>query len=95
MAVNANDIRWVAHLARLEIAETELDHFTEQFNQILTYVDQLKSVNTQGVEPLAHALPIHNVFREDTPVPSLGRDQALANAPDRKGDFYGVPAVLD
>ncbi len=95
MAVNANDIRWVAHLARLEFAESELDHFTEQFNDILKYVDQLKSVKTDGVEPLAHAQPIHNVFRDDTVTTSLSRDDALANAPDRRGEFYGVPAVLE
>lgn len=95
MAVNANDIRWVAHLARLEFAEEELVRFTDQFNDILQYVDQLKGVDTEGVEPLAHALPIHNVFRDDEPLPSLSRDEALANAPDRRGEFYGVPAVLD
>ena len=95
MAVNANDIRWVAHLARLEFAETELEHFTGQFNEILKYVDQLRSVNTDGVEPLAHALPIHNVFRDDTITTSLTCDEALANAPDRRGEFYGVPAVLE
>ena len=58
-------------------------------------MDQLKSVNTDGVEPLAHALPIHNVFRADETKPSLTADEALANAPDRRGDFYAVPAVLD
>ena len=94
MAVSANDIRWVAHLARLEFAESELAHFTEQFNEILKYVDQLKSVNSEGIEPLAHALPIHNVFRDDVVTASLNRDDALANAPDRRGEFYGVPAVL-
>ena len=64
MAVSANDIRWVAHLARLEFAEEELVRFTDQFNDILLYVDQLRGVNTEGVEPLAHALPIHNIFRD-------------------------------
>lgn len=95
MAVNANDIRWVAHLARLEFTEEELVTFTGQFNDILQYVDQLKSVNTDGVEPLAHALPIHNVFRDDEPRPSLARDEALANAPKRQDEFYSVPAVLE
>ena len=95
MAVSANDIRWVAHLARLEFAEAELEHFTEQFNEILKYVDQLKSVKTDGIDPLAHALPIHNVFRDDVVTESLTRDEALANAPDRRNEFYGVPAVLE
>jgi aspartyl-tRNA(Asn)/glutamyl-tRNA(Gln) amidotransferase subunit C len=95
MAVDAEDIRWVAHLARLEFDESEIGLFTEQFNNILSYVDQLKAVDTTGVEPLAHALPDHNVFREDTATPSLSLDEALLNAPARKGDLYSVPAVLD
>ena len=95
MAVDAEDIRWVAHLARLEFDESEIGLFTEQFNNILSYVDQLKAVNTTGVEPLAHALPDHNVFREDNATPSLSVDEALLNAPARKNNFYSVPAVLD
>ena len=95
MAVDAEQIRWVAHLARLEFDESELGLFTEQFNSILAYVDQLKAVDTTGVQPLAHALPDHNVFREDEPADSLSREEALLNAPARKGEFYSVPAVLD
>ncbi len=95
MAVDADKIRWVAHLARLEFAESDLEHFTQQFNEILKYVDQLQSVNVDGVEPLAHALPIHNVFRDDTVAASLPLEEALQNAPDRRGEYYGVPAVLD
>lgn len=95
MAVDAEKIRWVAHLARLDFAESDLEHFTQQFNDILKYVDQLQSVNVDGVEPLAHALPIHNVFRDDTVANSLPLEEALQNAPSRRGEFYGVPAVLD
>jgi aspartyl-tRNA(Asn)/glutamyl-tRNA(Gln) amidotransferase subunit C len=95
MAVDADKIRWVAHLARLDFAESDIEHFTQQFNDILKYVDQLQSVPVEGVEPLAHALPIHNVFRDDVVAASLPLDEALANAPARKGEFYSVPAVLD
>lgn len=95
MAVSANDIRWVAHLARLEFAESDIEHFTEQFNNILKYVDQLKSVDTSGIEPLAHALPFTNVFREDRVELSLTQDQALSNAPSRHGEYFSVPAVLE
>ena len=62
---------------------------------VLDYMQQLQAVNTDGVEPLAHPLPVQNIFRDDEPVPSLPVDEALANAPRRIGDFYGVPAVLD
>jgi aspartyl-tRNA(Asn)/glutamyl-tRNA(Gln) amidotransferase subunit C len=68
---------------------------TRQLSAIVDYVAQLQAVNTDGVEPLAHALPVHNVFRDDEPRPSLPVEEALANAPDRQGDFYGVPAVLE
>ncbi len=95
MALTGDQVRWVAHLARLEFTPEELDLFTDQLSKIVDYVNQLQQINTDGVEPLSHALPIHNVFRPDEVKPSLSKDEALANAPDRKGDFYGVPAVLD
>jgi aspartyl-tRNA(Asn)/glutamyl-tRNA(Gln) amidotransferase subunit C len=95
MALTGDQVRWVAHLARLEFAPDELAVFTEQLSRIVDYVNQLQAINTEGVEPLNHALPIRNVFRPDEPTPSLSVDDALSNAPDRKGDFYSVPAVLD
>jgi aspartyl-tRNA(Asn)/glutamyl-tRNA(Gln) amidotransferase subunit C len=95
MSLTADEVRWVAHLARLELSDAELAAMTPQLAAILDYVGHLQQVDTTGVEPLAHPLPIHNVFREDEPAPCLSVDAALANAPDRQGDFYGVPAVFD
>jgi len=95
MSLTADQVRWVAHLARLELSDPELATMTRQLSSILDYVDLLQQVNTDGVEPLAHPLPIHNVFRDDEPQPSLPVADALANAPDRHGDFYGIPAVLE
>lgn len=95
MALTAEQVRWVAHLARLELTDAEVETMTRQLSSIVDYVNQLQEVNTDGVEPLAHALDLHNVFRADEPAPSLPVAAALANAPDRRGDFYGVPAVLD
>jgi aspartyl-tRNA(Asn)/glutamyl-tRNA(Gln) amidotransferase subunit C len=95
MSLTAEQVRWVAHLARLELSEAELETMTPQLSAIVDYVQQLQQVNTEGVEPLAHALELHNAFRADEPAPSLPVDVALANAPQRQGDFYGVPAVLD
>ena len=94
MELTIERIRWVAHLARLELSDAELDTMTRQLTAVIDYVNQLQKVDTEGVEPLAHPLVISNVFREDEPVPSLPLDSALANAPDRRGDFYGVPSVL-
>jgi aspartyl-tRNA(Asn)/glutamyl-tRNA(Gln) amidotransferase subunit C len=79
----------------LELTEAELQTLTPQLSAIVDYVDQLRQVNTEGVEPLAHPLPVQNVFRADEPAPSLAVEEALANAPARQGDFYRVPAVLD
>ena len=95
MSLNAHAVRWVAHLARLELSDAELAALTRQLSAILDYVEQLRDVPTDGVEPLAHPLAVHNVFRDDKPTPSLPVDAALANAPQRQGDFYSVPAVLD
>jgi aspartyl-tRNA(Asn)/glutamyl-tRNA(Gln) amidotransferase subunit C len=95
MSLTADEVRWVAHLARLELNEAELEQMTRQLGAILDYVNQLQQVRTDAVEPLAHPLPIQNVFRNDEPAPSLTVDAALANAPDRRGNFYGVPAVLE
>jgi aspartyl-tRNA(Asn)/glutamyl-tRNA(Gln) amidotransferase subunit C len=100
VSLSAEQVRWVAHLARLDLTEDELRTMTPQLAAIVAYVDLLAQVNTEGVEPLAHALPIHNVFRDDELAPSLPTDAALSNAPDRRTDargqqFYGVPAVLE
>ena len=100
MSLSVEQVAWVAHLARLELTNEELATMTGQLNSIVDYVAQLQKVDTEGVEPMAHALPVHNVFREDEPAPSLPPEEALANAPDHritpKGEhFYGVPAVFD
>jgi aspartyl-tRNA(Asn)/glutamyl-tRNA(Gln) amidotransferase subunit C len=95
MSLTAHDVQWVAHLARLQLSEAELETMTRQLSAIVDYVDQLKQVNTDGVEPMAHALAVRNIFRDDEPFPSLPIADALSNAPQRRGDFYGVPAVLE
>jgi aspartyl-tRNA(Asn)/glutamyl-tRNA(Gln) amidotransferase subunit C len=95
MSLSLDDVRWVAHLARLDLSDAELARLAQQLGTILDYVNQLAQVNTEGVEPLAHPLPLQNVFRTDLPAPSLPVNEALANAPARHGDFYAVPPVLD
>ncbi len=95
MSLTLTEVKKVASLARLELSEADLVQMVDQLNRILSYVDQLASVNTDGIEPLAHPLPVHNVFRDDVPAPSLSVDAALQNAPNRLGEFFGVPAVFD
>ena len=95
MSLSPEQVSWVAHLARLELSPADRDLMARQLSAILDYMDQLKQVNTDGVEPLAHPLPVQNVFRPDEPAPSLTPDEALRNAPVRHGDYFGVPAVFD
>ena len=90
-----DQVRQIAHLARLELTEAELVVLAPQLGAIVDYMAQLQQVPTDGVEPLAHALPIQNVFRDDEPADSLPVDEALANAPARRGPYYAVPAVLE
>ena len=90
-----DQVQKVAKLARLDLAGPDLARMQTQLSNILDYVDQLQAIPTEGVEPLAHPLPVHNVFRDDVPVLSLKPDEALQNAPVRYGDFFGVPAVFE
>jgi aspartyl-tRNA(Asn)/glutamyl-tRNA(Gln) amidotransferase subunit C len=92
--ITIDDARHVAKLARLALDESHLQRLTGQLESILEYVNKLQQVNTAGVEPLAHALPLHNVFREDVVEPSLPLDKVLQNAPESEGPFFKVPKVL-
>lgn len=101
MSVSIEEVQQVASLARLEIADEDLEPMARQLSAILDYVAQLQQINTDEVEPLAHPLDIHNVFRADALTPSLPYAEALANAPVqrnapvRDGAYFSVPAVLD
>jgi aspartyl-tRNA(Asn)/glutamyl-tRNA(Gln) amidotransferase subunit C len=94
MSLSAEEVRKVADLARLELSEADIETMARQLSAVVEYINQLQQVNTDGVEPLAHALDLHDVFRDDVPGKSLSEDEALANAPARKDNFYGVPAVF-
>jgi aspartyl-tRNA(Asn)/glutamyl-tRNA(Gln) amidotransferase subunit C len=94
MALTRADVEKVALLARLRLTEAELGTMTEQLTQIVGYVDQLAEVDTEGVEPMAHAVEVTNVFADDVVAPSLPREAALANAPRQNGRGYLVPPVL-
>ncbi len=94
MAITRQDVEKVALLARLQLSEAELATMTEQLAEIVGYVDHLAQVNTDGVEPMAHAIERLNVFRDDRVVESLPREEALADAPHHDTRGYLVPAVL-
>jgi aspartyl-tRNA(Asn)/glutamyl-tRNA(Gln) amidotransferase subunit C len=94
MALTRADVEKVALLARLQLSDAELETMTGQLAQIVGYVDQLAEVDTEGVEPMAHAVEVKNVFARDSVEPSLPREQALLNAPRHNDRGYLVPAVL-
>ena len=93
--IDRDKVRKVASLARLELSETEIDEFTGQLIAVLEYVEKMNRLDTDNVEPLAHCLPVSNVFREDTVKPSLGTAETLENAPRQDGQFFLVPKILD
>jgi aspartyl-tRNA(Asn)/glutamyl-tRNA(Gln) amidotransferase subunit C len=94
MAISREEVEKVALLGRLLLSEEELDRMTRQLGDILGYIDLLSELDTEKVEPMAHALEVSNVLRDDRARPSLDRESALANAPHRDDECYLVPAVL-
>ncbi len=89
------DIEKVARLARLELSEEERETFGNQLEQILTYMEQLNRLDTTGVEPTSHAIPIQNVFREDEVGPSLPQEEVLAIAPEEDEGHFKVPRIIE
>lgn len=88
------DVRHVAHLARLELTDGEVELFTEQLRTVLGHADDLSGIDLTGVPPTAHPLPLRNVLRADVPRPGLDRDEVLAEAPDAVDGRFRVPRIL-
>ncbi len=93
--IDAEQVRKVAKLARLALSDAEIEEFTGQLGAILGYVEKMNELDTTGVEPLAHCLPIRSILRADEVRESLGTEKTLANAPDRDGSFFRVPKILE
>ncbi|MGZ3514325.1 MAG: Asp-tRNA(Asn)/Glu-tRNA(Gln) amidotransferase subunit GatC [Thermodesulfobacteriota bacterium] len=89
------NIEKVARLARLELSEEDRETFGNQMEQILTYMEQLNRLDTTGVEPASHAVPIYNVFREDEVKPSIPQEEVLAIAPDEEDGHFKVPRIIE
>ena len=94
MELTRADVEKVSLLSRLLLTEEEIDRMSRQLTNIVGYVEQLQAIPTDGVEPMAHAIDMHNVFAEDVLEPSLPRELALANAPKHDEECFRVPAVL-
>lgn len=94
MSLTIDDVRRVANLARLEFNESELAEITSQLSKVVTLVDELATVNTDGVDPMVHAIELANILAADTPRASLSRAEAIKNAPSADDECFRVPAVL-
>ena len=91
MAIDRDQLLHVAHLARLELREDELERLGAQLNDILAAVSTVSRLDLADVPPTSHPLDVVNVWAEDEPRPCLPVEEALANAPERDGDFFKVP----
>ena len=94
MPVTIKDVEHIAELARLKFNNEELKSFTEQMNEILSYVDKLNELDTENVEPLSHPVEAVNVFRDDVVKPHTFTEDALRNAPKKDEQFFRVPKVI-
>jgi aspartyl-tRNA(Asn)/glutamyl-tRNA(Gln) amidotransferase subunit C len=95
MKITRDQVEHIAHLARLEFSENELEAFTRQMDNILTYFDKLQEVDTTAVEPTSHAIQVKNVFREDEVKKSIALDLSLKNAPEQEGSCFRVPKIIE
>lgn len=88
-------IEHLSRLARLALTEEEKSRYGNQLDNILQYVEKLNELDTTGIEPTSHVISISNVTREDISRPSLSREDALMNAPDKTDAFYRVPKIIE
>ncbi|MGD2080094.1 MAG: Asp-tRNA(Asn)/Glu-tRNA(Gln) amidotransferase subunit GatC [Nitrospirota bacterium] len=95
MKIDSKLVDRIAGLARLSLSDYERESLLADLNNILSYVEKLNRLDISDVEPTSHVLDLANVTREDEPRPSMPVDEALSNAPDRSGNFYRVPKIIE
>ena len=88
-------IEYVGILAKLELSREEREAAKRDMSRMLDYVDKLNELDTEGVEPMSHLCPVHNVFREDEVINADSREQILANAPEQKDGAFKVPRTIE
>ncbi len=91
--ITIKDVEHVARLARLELTEEEKVKFSKQLGDVLTYAEQMNEIDTEGVEPMSHAIPIVNVMREDEVICTLSKEELMKNAPLKENGFFRVPKI--
>ncbi|MFB4168579.1 MULTISPECIES: Asp-tRNA(Asn)/Glu-tRNA(Gln) amidotransferase subunit GatC [unclassified Virgibacillus] len=93
--ISKDQVKHVAHLARLAVTEDEADLFTDQLSSIIDYAEQLNELDTEGVEPTTHVMDLKNVLRKDEPKEWISKEDALKNAPDKQNGYFRVPSILE
>jgi aspartyl-tRNA(Asn)/glutamyl-tRNA(Gln) amidotransferase subunit C len=93
--ISTDQVRHLANLARIDLSESELTSLTSELSQIVESVAKVQEVAGPDVPATSHPVPLTNVFRDDAPRPSLTVEEALSGAPDREGDKFRVPPILD
>lgn len=94
MKITKEEVLYVAHLARLDLAEESIEKFAGQIDEILGYIEKLNQVDTKGIQPTSHAISLTNAFRDDEEKEPIERELALANAPEREEGSFVVPKVV-
>ena len=93
--ISRDEVAHVARLARLKIDEDELDTYTKQLSAVLDYAAQVAAIDTAGVVPTSHPIPLINVAREDTPSSPIDREEVLYMAPDTEAGMFKVPRIME
>ncbi len=95
MSLTREEVLHIAQLAHLGLSEDEVPKFQEQLSEILDHFEALRALDTEGVPPTSHPLPLESVMREDEVAPSLSVEDVLANAPNAEDGLFRVRAVLE
>ena len=95
MSIDAATVRRIAHLARIAVADDEVEHLRGEINAVLAFVEQLNEVNVEGVEPMTSVTPMAMKKRHDVVTDGGDADAVLRNAPAREGSYYVVPKVVE
>jgi aspartyl-tRNA(Asn)/glutamyl-tRNA(Gln) amidotransferase subunit C len=95
LKITMEEVDHVARLSRLSLTDAEKQRMRRELDGILSYIDKLRALDTEGVPPTSHAVPMTNVMRDDEPRPSFSQEEMLANAPDRSGEFFRVPKIIE
>ena len=91
--ISTDDVKHVAKLARLELTDEEINKYSKQLDSIIKYVEQMNEVDTTGIEPMPHAIPVYNVMREDVVKYEQTKEELMANAPYEEDGFFRVPKI--